>query len=317
MKCLAVPAADGGGPEVDSCLTTGELQQLLESHGLGNLAAAPGGRWDDALALLRPGCERLSAPRLHMQHGSSGGYATHVFVAAARALYGIQLPARAALERPATLQQQQQQQPALQWRALRNADMQELRLLDADGTPLLRVAAAYGFRNIQALVRRLRSPPKRSGGVGSSTSWCEHDYVEVMACPGGCLNGGGQLRPPPGVPAAAHLDALERAFLAGDAAAALAAPSLAGPASGLVIEPGAVRLMQPLQQPLPPPTTGAVDGQSWPWAWAVPACACEATLRAVYEEVVGGPPGSLPARALLHTGFHARERSTVSTLSDW
>ena len=23
-----------------------------------------------------------------------------------------------------------------------------------------------------------------------------YDYVEVMACPGGCVNGGGQLRPP-------------------------------------------------------------------------------------------------------------------------
>jgi len=22
-----------------------------------------------------------------------------------------------------------------------------------------------------------------------------YDYVEVMACPGGCVNGGGQLRP--------------------------------------------------------------------------------------------------------------------------
>lgn len=23
---------------------------------------------------------------------------------------------------------------------------------------------------------------------------CEYDYVEVMACPSGCLNGGGQLK---------------------------------------------------------------------------------------------------------------------------
>ena len=24
--------------------------------------------------------------------------------------------------------------------------------------------------------------------------FCEYDYVEVMACPSGCLNGGGQLK---------------------------------------------------------------------------------------------------------------------------
>ena len=24
---------------------------------------------------------------------------------------------------------------------------------------------------------------------------CEYDYVEIMACPGGCLNGGGQIAP--------------------------------------------------------------------------------------------------------------------------
>ena len=40
---------------------------------------------------------------------------------------------------------------------------------------------AYGFRNIQTLVQKLKR------GV------CEYDYVEVMACPSGCLNGGGQV----------------------------------------------------------------------------------------------------------------------------
>lgn len=24
---------------------------------------------------------------------------------------------------------------------------------------------------------------------------CEYDYVEIMACPSGCLNGGGQMKP--------------------------------------------------------------------------------------------------------------------------
>jgi iron only hydrogenase large subunit-like protein len=39
----------------------------------------------------------------------------------------------------------------------------------------------YGFRSIQNLVRRMKR------------GQCAYDFVEVMACPGGCLNGGGQI----------------------------------------------------------------------------------------------------------------------------
>ena len=45
------------------------------------------------------------------------------------------------------------------------------------------MAQAYGFRNIQNLVQKMKR--KR----------CDYDFVEVMACPGGCLNGGAQCRP--------------------------------------------------------------------------------------------------------------------------
>lgn len=53
--------------------------------------------------------------------------------------------------------------------------------LQVGGRTVLRFALAYGFRNIQTLLRRVRQ--------GASP----YDYVEVMACPSGCLNGGGQL----------------------------------------------------------------------------------------------------------------------------
>lgn len=46
-------------------------------------------------------------------------------------------------------------------------------------------ARAYGFRNIQNVVRRLKN--------GKS----HYHFVELMACPGGCANGGGQPRPSP------------------------------------------------------------------------------------------------------------------------
>ena len=51
------------------------------------------------------------------------------------------------------------------------------------GQPALRFALAYGFRNIQTLLRKVKQGA------------CQYDYVEVMACPSGCVNGGGQLRP--------------------------------------------------------------------------------------------------------------------------
>ena len=52
-----------------------------------------------------------------------------------------------------------------------------------EGQPALRFALAYGFRNIQTLLRKVKQGA------------CQYDYVEVMACPSGCVNGGGQLRP--------------------------------------------------------------------------------------------------------------------------
>lgn len=84
----------------------------------------------------------------------------------------------------------------------RNADVVEYTLHASDATPLFRAARYYGFRNIQNLVRKLK-PPKTSRLPGARTATARggsgsqgfhYDYVEVMACPGGCTNGGGQLR---------------------------------------------------------------------------------------------------------------------------
>jgi len=86
----------------------------------------------------------------------------------------------------------------------KNADVAEYTVVSSAGEPLFRAAKYYGFRNIQNLVRRLK-PARQSrmpGGkpfgaarrpAGKPAS-LEHSYVEVMACPGGCTNGGGQLK---------------------------------------------------------------------------------------------------------------------------
>ncbi|XP_008854365.1 cytosolic iron-sulfur assembly component 3 isoform X3 [Nannospalax galili] len=64
-----------------------------------------------------------------------------------------------------------------------NKDLQEV-TLERNGQVLLNFAMVYGFRNIQNLVQKLKRDR------------CPYHYVEVMACPSGCLNGGGQLKAP-------------------------------------------------------------------------------------------------------------------------
>ncbi|MCJ1373202.1 Cytosolic Fe-S cluster assembly factor nar1 [Loxospora ochrophaea] len=98
----------------------------------------------------------------------------------------------------------------------RNADVTEYTLLSAspESKPLFRAARYYGFRNIQNLVRRLKptrmktrfpggavkKPSRPQGASSPAIRDSERDkqtdfaYVEVMACPGGCTNGGGQIK---------------------------------------------------------------------------------------------------------------------------
>ena len=64
---------------------------------------------------------------------------------------------------------------------VRGNDLQEAAIDTPPGHPPLSGALVYGFRSIQNLVRRMKR------------GQCPYDFVEVMACPSGCLNGGGQI----------------------------------------------------------------------------------------------------------------------------
>ncbi|XP_006897523.1 PREDICTED: cytosolic Fe-S cluster assembly factor NARFL [Elephantulus edwardii] len=143
--------------DVDCVITTGEVFKLLEEEGVSfpDLEPAP----LDVLSSYVSTEEHTSH-----QGGGSGGYLEHVFRHAARELFGIHVA-------------------EITYKPLRNKDFQEV-TLERDGQVLLHFAAAYGFRNIQNLVQKLKR------------GRCPYHYVEVMACPSGCLNGGGQLRAP-------------------------------------------------------------------------------------------------------------------------
>jgi hypothetical protein len=100
-------------------------------------------------------------------------------------------------------------------RTVRSSDYEEYTLQKRDsGEVVFKGAKCYGFRNLQNVVRKvgrdagvqvgkgvaggLRARMKRRAGgkEGEEEKEKIYDYVEVMACPGGCVNGGGQLKPP-------------------------------------------------------------------------------------------------------------------------
>lgn len=64
----------------------------------------------------------------------------------------------------------------------RNADFKEV-VIETEGKPTLKFAQAYGFRNIQNIVQKIKRKK------------CDYHFVEIMACPSGCNNGGAQIRP--------------------------------------------------------------------------------------------------------------------------
>ncbi|KAF1485033.1 Cytosolic Fe-S cluster assembly factor NARFL, partial [Eudyptula minor novaehollandiae] len=142
--------------DVDCVITTGEVLKLLEQEGvsLSDVDPAPldtmfGGAAEEELT--------------SHSGGGSGGYLEHIYKYAAKELFGIQVD-------------------TIQYKPLKNKDFQEV-TLEKDGAVLLQFALAYGFRNIQNLVQKLKRGK------------LPYHYVEVMACPSGCLNGGGQIKP--------------------------------------------------------------------------------------------------------------------------
>ena len=93
---------------------------------------------------------------------TSNGYLEYIFRRIAKEVFNIIIP----------------QTQALEYIQGKNKDLKDV-VLEVNGEVALRFSAAYGFRNIQNVIRNIKRGK------------CEYEYVEIMACPGGCLNGGG------------------------------------------------------------------------------------------------------------------------------
>ncbi|KAI3698209.1 hypothetical protein L6452_31322 [Arctium lappa] len=161
--------------EVDSVLTTGEVLDLIQSKAVdfSNLEESP---LDKLLSNVS------EEGHLFGVRGSSGGYADTIFRYAAKTLFGQDIKG------------------PLDFKTIRNSDFQEV-TLEVEGKTVLKFALCYGFRNLQNVVRKLK--------IGK----CDYHYLEIMACPSGCLNGGGQLKPKPGQSGKDLIQALEITYM--------------------------------------------------------------------------------------------------------
>ncbi|XP_030496336.2 protein NAR1 [Cannabis sativa] len=161
--------------EVDSVLTSGEVLELIQLKGVDfkNLEDSP---LDNMLTNVNDEGHIYGVP------GSSGGYGETIFRRAAKVLFGK------TIEGP------------LEFKTIRNSDFQEV-TMEVEGKTVLKFALCYGFRNLQNVVRKIK------------TGKCDYHFLEIMACPSGCLNGGGQIKPKPGQSGKDLIQSLETAYM--------------------------------------------------------------------------------------------------------
>lgn len=183
--------------DVDCVISTSELMKMIEEKcGI-----------ESFLALSTEPMSELSFVDLStgafMNHGGSGsgGYLEHVFIYSAKMLFDVDIGFDSFGEMTLS------PESALKYRIVietqRNSDYQDISLINIESSSiLLKFAKVFGFRNVQNLVRKVKN-----------RKIC-YDYVEVMACPGACLNGGGQLRPElsSGITPKQNLDNMQRIY---------------------------------------------------------------------------------------------------------
>ncbi|KAG5342995.1 hypothetical protein C0989_005946 [Termitomyces sp. Mn162] len=211
--------------DVDCVITTGELERLMKENSWDITQPVPG-ELDNDLPTTSFGAfdpfynapysanhaSMVDIPAIHFPEllthpGSSSGSYLHAIIAHLQATSDVPL--------------------TLNVEAVRGTDYEEYILTKNTGEPgngkvvVFKGAKCYGFRNLQNVVRRVGrerglhtgsgAAGKLSGRAGAGVARRiagrkvvavdkekkerRYDYVEVMACPGGCVNGGGQLKP--------------------------------------------------------------------------------------------------------------------------
>ncbi|XP_015787839.1 cytosolic Fe-S cluster assembly factor narfl [Tetranychus urticae] len=159
---------EDGTADVDCVLTPIELEALFDKEEI-NFTDLP----HRPLDVLHPSLKISDSDSVATHPGNgSGGWSENII------RYGISYFNQSPLN----------PRIPLKIESKRNKDFLEVTLspsLENDFTPeskKLTFAIVNGFRNIQTLIQRIKRKTFK------------YDFVEVMACPSGCLNGGGMIR---------------------------------------------------------------------------------------------------------------------------
>ncbi|KAJ7045532.1 iron hydrogenase [Mycena alexandri] len=184
--------------DVDCVITTGELELILKEKGW-DLSAPVEGELDELPS------QKLSQKPSIISASTLPELITHPGTSSGSYLQSIITHVTATSPTPLVLSV----------KAVRNSDYEEYVLRrESDQVEVFKGAKCYGFRNLQNVVRKVgreRGVRVGSGAAGrlpgrgvvrrgkksgdDAPPDRGYDYVEVMACPGGCVNGGGQLKP--------------------------------------------------------------------------------------------------------------------------
>lgn len=164
---------------VDDVISTGDLKRLMEHYNVdfrtlpeaesdqvftNQMAFLYSKIFDQDVAISDTGCKTYIRPGAN--HSQSGGFAEEIMKFAAETV----LRTNSTPEFVQTL----------------NSDYKEA-VLKLDGKAVMKFVIAYGFRNIQNMIKNIKK----------NDAECPIAYIEVMACPGGCFNGAGQIIGPP------------------------------------------------------------------------------------------------------------------------
>ena len=180
--------------DVDCVITTGELELIMMEHGWDLEKEVPGElEVRPAVSDFGDDGGEVQLPELIQHTGTSSGSYLHSIILHLQHTSIVPL--------------------TLSVKMIRNSDYEEYTLTEDGGMGkvVFKGAKCFGFRNLQNIVRKVgKAHGVRTGSgaagklagrrritkeIGSEDKVKNYDYVEVMACPGGCVNGGGQLKP--------------------------------------------------------------------------------------------------------------------------